>query len=139
MGFPSDLGGKESTCQCRRHGFHPWVGEDPLEKGVATHSSILAWRIPQTEEPGGPQSSGLQRVRHNSARTPSKCKVLESASKHPHRLMVHGITVFRCQKGWGPLVRTILVSCVNWGLVAISGSSRAPRTQQNQQSKAVCV
>ena len=35
--------------------------EDPLEKETATHSSILAWRIPQTEEPGGPQSMGLQR------------------------------------------------------------------------------
>ena len=33
---------------------------DPLEKDVATHSSILAWRIPQTEEPGGLQSMGLQ-------------------------------------------------------------------------------
>ena len=36
--------------------------EDPLEKGTATHSSILAWRIPWTEEPGGLQSLGLQRV-----------------------------------------------------------------------------
>ena len=37
--------------------------EDPLEKGMATHSSILAWRIPWTEEPGGLQSVGSQRVR----------------------------------------------------------------------------
>ena len=37
-------------------------GEDPLEKEMATHSSILAWRIPWTEEPGGLQSLGLQRV-----------------------------------------------------------------------------
>ena len=36
--------------------------EDPLEKGMATHSSVLAWRIPWTEEPGGLQSMGLQRV-----------------------------------------------------------------------------
>ena len=36
--------------------------DDPLEKGMATRSSILAWRIPWTEEPGGPQSIGLQRV-----------------------------------------------------------------------------
>ena len=41
--------------------------EDPLEKGMATHSSILAWRIPWAEEPGGPQSTGSQRVRHNGA------------------------------------------------------------------------
>ena len=39
--------------------------KDPLEKGVATHSSIFAWRIPWTEEPGGLQSLGLQRVGHN--------------------------------------------------------------------------
>ena len=38
--------------------------EDPLEKGMATHSSILAWRIPRTEELGGLQSVGLQRVGH---------------------------------------------------------------------------
>ena len=36
--------------------------EDPLEKGTATHSSILAWNIPWTEEPGGLQSKGSQRV-----------------------------------------------------------------------------
>ena len=36
--------------------------EDPLEKGMATHSSILAWRIPQTEDPGELQSMGLQRI-----------------------------------------------------------------------------
>ena len=39
--------------------------EDPLEKEMATHSSILAWRIPWTEEPGGLQSTGSQRVRHD--------------------------------------------------------------------------
>ena len=39
--------------------------EDPLEKEMATHSSILAWRIPWAEEPGGLQSMGSQRVRHN--------------------------------------------------------------------------
>ena len=40
-------------------------GEDPLEEGMKTHSSILAWRIPWTEEPGGLQSMGSQRVGHN--------------------------------------------------------------------------
>ena len=39
--------------------------QDPLEKGMATHSSILAWRIPWTEEPGRLQSLGLQRVRQD--------------------------------------------------------------------------
>ena len=40
--------------------------EDPLEKGMGTHSSILAWKIPWTEEPRGPQSMSLQRVRHSA-------------------------------------------------------------------------
>ena len=39
--------------------------EDPLEEGMATHSSILAWRIPWTEEPGGLESVGSQRVGHD--------------------------------------------------------------------------
>ena len=39
--------------------------ENPLKKGMATHSSILAWRIPWKDEPGGLQSMGSQRVRHN--------------------------------------------------------------------------
>ena len=39
--------------------------EDPLEEGLATHSSILTWRIPRTKEPGGLQSLGSHRVRHN--------------------------------------------------------------------------
>ena len=43
----------------------PLGGEDPLEKEMATHSSILAWRIPWTEEPGGIQSTGSQRVGHD--------------------------------------------------------------------------
>ena len=41
--------------------------EDPLEKGMATHSSILSWRIPWTEEPGGLQSTGWQRIQHSWA------------------------------------------------------------------------
>ena len=40
-------------------------GENPLEKEMATHSSILAWRIPWTEQPGGLRSKGSQRVRHD--------------------------------------------------------------------------
>ena len=39
--------------------------EDPLEKGMATHFSILAWRMPWTEKPGGPQSTGSQNVKHD--------------------------------------------------------------------------
>ena len=39
--------------------------EDTVEEGMATHSSTLVWRMPRTEEPGGLQSTGLQRVRHD--------------------------------------------------------------------------
>ena len=66
-GFPGGASSKEATCQCRRQetqvSFPGW--EDPLEEGMATHSNILAWGIPWMEEPGGLQSMGLQRVRHN--------------------------------------------------------------------------
>ena len=55
MGFPGGLDGKESACSARDLG-----SIDSLEEGVATHSSILAWRNPWTEEPGGLQSMGLQ-------------------------------------------------------------------------------
>ena len=48
-----------------RCSFDPWVRKIPLKEGMATHSSILAWRIPWTEEPGRLQLIGLQRVRHN--------------------------------------------------------------------------
>ena len=56
MVFPGGASGKETQVQSLG-------GEDPLEEGMATHSSILAWRIPWTEEPGGIQSLGSQRVR----------------------------------------------------------------------------
>ena len=44
-------------------GVRPLNWEDPLEEGMSTHSSILAWRIPWTEEPGGLQSMGSQKVK----------------------------------------------------------------------------
>ena len=65
-GFPGGAIGKEPTCHCRRHEM--WVRslgwEDPLEAGIATHSRILAWKIPWTEEPGRLQSMESQRVEH---------------------------------------------------------------------------
>ena len=47
--------------------------EDPLEKGMATHSNILAWRIPWTEEPDGLQFMGSQRVRHDLVTNTHTC------------------------------------------------------------------
>ena len=59
-GFPGGSEGKESVCNARDLGQ-----EDPLEKEMATHVSILAWRIPWTEEPGRLQFMGSQRVGHH--------------------------------------------------------------------------
>ena len=66
-GFPSGTSGKEPSCQCRRHESQVrslgW--EDPLEEGLATQSSILAWTIPWTEERGRLQSIESQRIGHD--------------------------------------------------------------------------
>ena len=61
LDFPNGLVVKNPPANARDTGSIP-AWEDPLEKDVATYSSILAWRIPCTEEPGGPQSMRLQRV-----------------------------------------------------------------------------
>ena len=79
MGFPHGASGKELASQCRRckrWGFHPRGQEDPLEKGMATHSSILAQRIPWSEEPGGLQSVGLHSTEEESDST--------EATSHSH-------------------------------------------------------
>ena len=71
MGSQDGGSGKEPAYKCRRLrrcGFHPWVRKvRPLEKKMATRSSILAWRIPWTEEPGELQSMGSQRVGNDRA------------------------------------------------------------------------
>ena len=64
--IPGGSDGKETVCSVGDL-VRSLSQEDSLEKEMATHSSILAWRIPWTEEPGGLQSMGLQRVRHNLA------------------------------------------------------------------------
>ena len=64
MGFPGGSAGEGSACSSGDQ-VQSLDWEDPLEKGMTNHSSILVWRIPWTEEPGGPQFTGLQRVGHN--------------------------------------------------------------------------
>ena len=65
---PGVTSGKEPTCRCKRllgdAELVPGL-EDPLGEGMATRSSIFAWKIPWTKEPGGLQSIGSQRVRHD--------------------------------------------------------------------------
>ena len=55
--FPGGSAGQESAPQCEGPGFDPWAGKIPWRRAW-THSSVLAWRIPQTEEPGGLRSVG---------------------------------------------------------------------------------
>ena len=64
LGFPGVLAVKNLPAT-QENLFGSLGREDPLEKGMATHSNILAWRIPWTEEPGGLQSMGSQSVRHD--------------------------------------------------------------------------
>ena len=63
MGFPVSSQGKKNLSAMQEMWVQPLGREDPLEKEMATPSTILAWRIPWTEEPGGLQSLGSQRVR----------------------------------------------------------------------------
>ena len=65
MGFPDSSVGKESAYNMQETPARFLGQEDPLEKGKATHSSILAWRIPGMGEPGGLLSMGSHRVGHN--------------------------------------------------------------------------
>ena len=65
MGFPEGSDGEESACNSGDPGSIPGLGRCPAE-GNATHSSILAWEIPWTKEPGGLQSIALQRVGYDS-------------------------------------------------------------------------
>ena len=81
-GFPGGSDGKDVICNAGDSGSIPG---DPLEKGMATHSSILAWRIPWTEEPIGLQSMGSQRVKHDSI-----SKYLRKHNKEIHHVILDG-------------------------------------------------
>ena len=63
LGFSAGSDSEEFPCHAGDPDLIPGLC-DPLEKGMAIHSSVLAWRIPWTEEPGRLQSMGFQRVRH---------------------------------------------------------------------------
>ena len=73
--------------------------EDPLEEEIVTHSSILAWGIPWTEEPGGSQSMGSQRVTR-----------LKQLSTHAQRVLGKKGTVW---KEGSPLFNFLFLNCVN--------------------------
>ena len=67
------LNGKEPRCQSRRCEFNPLGRADSLEKEMEIYSSLLAWEMPWTEEPGGLQSKGLQRVQHTEQLSARAC------------------------------------------------------------------
>ena len=80
--------------------------EDPLEEGMTTHSSILAWRIPWTEEPGGLQSTGSQTATHNG-------QTKHAQIKYKRGFIFTYITIFSCTilvKTFRSEVNTILSS-----------------------------
>ena len=72
-GFPDGSLGKESACKAGETQVHSLGQEDLLEEEMATCSSILAWKIPWTEEPGGLQSKCSQRVGRDLACTNTQC------------------------------------------------------------------
>ena len=84
--------GKESAYNAGDLGF------DPLEKEVATHSSILAWKIPWTEEPGGLQSMGSQKVRHDWATDTYKWLIYFVSSPPPS--LIHKRICIQTQTIW---------------------------------------
>ena len=65
LSFPGGSDGEESALPMQETQVRPLGREDPLQKGMATHSSVLAWRIPGTGEPGGLLSMGSQGVGHD--------------------------------------------------------------------------
>ena len=77
--------------------------EDPLEEGMATYLSILAWRTPWTEQPGGLQSMRTQRVKHNLA------------TEHAHIIELDGQGIFTKKKQKNNVVHSFLFCLLNWG------------------------
>ena len=78
--WANQVAGKESTCQCRRRRFNPWVRKIPWRRKWQTHSSILAWKIPWTEEPSGLQCMALQSQMGLSKRTHANLSQTSSPS-----------------------------------------------------------
>ena len=95
-GLPMWLSGKQPASQCRRRNtyrFDPWVGKIPWRWKWQLASSILAWKIPWTEEPGGLQSMGSQRVRHKWSDW--VCMQAKAFKSQPRGLFLHLPTVLK--------------------------------------------
>ena len=88
LGLPWWLSGKESTCQCRRHRFNPWVRKIPWREDMATHSSFLACEIPWTEESGRLQAMGSQEL-DTTERLNDNSKAAKAAKPTPYPKHTH--------------------------------------------------
>ena len=125
VGFPGGSDGKESACSA---GDLQWGWEDPLEEEMAARSSILAWRIPRTEEPGGwivawLQSMGSLRVRDDWVTSVSLFTFMPCRRKwQPTPVFLPGES-----QGWGSLV-----GCCLWGRTE-SDMTEVTWQQQQQQ------
>ena len=96
--------------------------EDPLEKGMATHSNILAWRIPWTEDPDGPESTVLQRVGHD-----------RSNWAHGHTLLVFDRSdLLSCTKGRVCVSHMSAQSRADWDLDNMFNPLPTPDSQPPQ-------
>ena len=103
-GLPRWLSGKEFICQCRkcrRSGLRSLDWEDALEEEMATHSSILAWESPWTEEPGGLQFGWSQRV----LKKKKKIRILDKSSPHGRYTKYQS----ERQQGW-----CVLLTSLSW-------------------------
>ena len=85
-GLPLQLSQKRICLQYRRPGFDPWVGKIPWRRKWATHSSILAWRIPWIEKPSGLQSMGSQESDMTKATKRIHTSRTEYEDRHPSLL-----------------------------------------------------
>ena len=85
--------------------------EDPLEKEMATNSSILVWRIPWTKEPGGLQSIGLQGVRHNRGCREGNLQIYKMRTIPPTCRVAVRIRVSNCPNTW-LIVETQLIATI---------------------------
>ena len=113
--------------------------EDPLEKEMATHSSILAWKVPWTEEPGGPQSTGLQRVRRDWA-TENNIYIMY-IYKHTHiSQLLSPDQSLHCQPGSlgtkpGSWVRVREEHVLSWGTSPEQTGASSSRPQHRHREK----
>ena len=126
FGLPKWLSGKESTGRCRRcgrHRFDSWVRKIPLEAETATHSSILPWRMPRTEKPGGLQSMGSQRVGH------------DLVTKHAHIYLFGLASEFLwleviSEPPFSPVCYIYASSFVAWSLCLVTGCEHCKPSPQ---------